>query len=156
MVENELCRAIRELVTDAVKDFALPTKPEARDAEGELRAPTVINGYLPPKRSGAPDDFPFVVVRADEGTTDNEGTEVQVSIIVGSYTQEYDGHEYCLNVMNRIRTALCSLPFGTLKGRYVLQLPVKWSGYAEQPWPYWQIDMTTTWLIHAPQTIEDF
>lgn len=156
MVENELCRAIRELVADAVKDFALPTKPEARDVEGELRAPTVINGYLPPKRSGVPDDFPFVVVRADEGTTDNEGTEVQVSIIVGSYTQEYDGHEYCLNVMTRIRTALCSLPLGTLKNRYVLQLPVKWSGYAEQPWPYWQIDMTTTWLIHAPQTIEDF
>lgn len=156
MVENELCRAIRELVADAVKDFALPTKPEARDAEGELRAPTVINGYLPPKRSGADNDFPFVVVRADEGTTDDEGTEVQVSIIVGAYTEEYDGHEYCLNVMNRIRTVLCSLPFGTLKNRYVLQLPVKWSGYAEQPWPYWQIDMTTTWLIHAPQTIEDF
>lgn len=156
MVENELCRAIRELVADAVNDFALPTKPVGQNAEGELRAPTVINGYLPPKRAKAPDDFPFVVVRADEGTTDGEGTEVQVSIIVGAYTEEYDGHEYCLNVMTRIRTALCSLPFSTLKNRYVLQLPVKWSGYAEQPWPYWQIDMTTTWLIHAPQTIEDF
>lgn len=156
MVENELCRAIRDLVADAVKDFALPVKAVGQNAEGELRAPTVINGYLPPKRAKAPDDFPFVVVRADEGTTDNEGTEVQVSIIVGSYTQEYDGHEYCLNVMTRIRTALCSLPSMTLKKRYVLQLPVKWSGYAEQPWPYWQIDMTTTWLIHAPQTIEDF
>jgi hypothetical protein len=52
MVENELTRAIRELVSEAVKNFALPTKPERGFAEGELRAPKVVNGYLPPKRSG--------------------------------------------------------------------------------------------------------
>ena len=48
MVENELTRAIRELVSEAVKNFALPTKPERGFAEGELRAPKVVNGYLPP------------------------------------------------------------------------------------------------------------
>ena len=110
MVENKLTRAIRELVAAAVKNFALPTKPERGFAEGELRAPQVVNGYLPPKRTGQKDDFPFVLVRADEGATDQDSTEVKVSIIVGTYSEEYDGHEYCLNVMARIRTALCSLP----------------------------------------------
>ena len=65
MVENKLTRAIRELVAAAVKNFALPTKPERGFAEGELRAPQVVSGYLPPKRTGQKDDFPFVLVRAD-------------------------------------------------------------------------------------------
>ena len=101
MVENELTRAIRELVAKAVKNFALPTKPERGFAEGELRAPQIVNGYLPPKRQGSKDDFPFVLVRADEGSTDQDSTEVRVSIIVGTYSEEYDGHEYCMNVMSR-------------------------------------------------------
>ena len=159
MVENKLTRAIRELVAAAVKNFALPTKPERGFAEGELRAPQVVNGYLPPKRTGQKDDFPFVLVRADEGATDQDSTEVKVSIIVGTYSEEYDGHEYCLNVMARIRTALCSLPGMVLANRYRLQHPIKWSTYAEQPYPYWQLDMQTTWYIRTPQPIdkeEDF
>ena len=159
MVENELTRAIRELVAEAVKNFALPTKPERGFAEGELRAPQVVNGYLPPKRTGQKDDFPFVLVRADEGATEQDSTEVRVSIIVGTYSEEYDGHEYCLNVMSRIRTALCSLPGMVLANRYRLKHPIKWSTYAEQPYPYRQLDMQTTWDIRTPQPIhkeEDF
>ena len=87
MVENELTRAIRELVAEAVKNFSLPTKPERGSAEGDLRAPQVVNGYLPPKRTGQKDDFPFVLVRADEGATDQDSTEVKVSIIVGTYSE---------------------------------------------------------------------
>lgn len=159
MVENELTRAIRELVAESVKNFALPTKPERGSAEGDLRAPQVVNGYLPPKRQGSKDDFPFVLVRADEGATDQDSTEVKVSIIVGTYSEEYDGHEYCLNVMSRIRTALCSLPGMVLANRYRLKHPIKWSTYAEQPYPYWQLDMQTAWDIRTPQPIdkeEDF
>ncbi len=159
MVENELTRALRGLCAEAVKNFALPTKSERGQEKEELRAPQIINGYLPPKRSGQKDDFPFVLVRADEGTTDQDSTEVQVSIIVGTYSEEYDGHEYCLNVMSRIRTALCSLPGMVLADRYRLKHPIKWSTYAEQPYPYWQLDMQTTWDIRTPQPInqeEDF
>ena len=118
-----------------------------------------MNGYLPPKRQGSKDDFPFVLVRADEGSTDQDSTEVRVSIIVGTYSEEYDGHEYCMNVMSRIRTALCSLPGMVLANRYRLKHPIKWSTYAEQPYPYWQLDMQTTWDIRTPQPIdkeEDF
>lgn len=159
MVENELTRAIRALVAEAVKDFALPTKPERGSEEGVPRAPKVVNGYLPPKRSGQEDDFPFVLVRAEEGATDLDSTEVKVSIIVGTYSEEFDGHEHCLNVMSRIRTALCSLPGMTIAHRYRLQHPIKWNTYGEQPYPYWQLDMQTTWNIRTPQPIdqeEDF
>lgn len=159
MVENELTRAIRELIAEAVTNFALPTKPERGSAMGVLRAPQIVNGYLPPKRTGQKDDFPFVLVRADEGATNQDSTEVQVSIIVGTYSEEYDGHEYCLNVMSRIRTALCSLPGMVLANRYRLKHPIKWSTYAEQPYPYWQLDMQTMWDIRTPQPIdkeEDF
>ena len=41
MVENELTRAIRELVAEAVKNFALPTKPE-RGADEEHRRSSMV------------------------------------------------------------------------------------------------------------------
>lgn len=152
MVENELTRAIRSFIDDVVKNYVLPTK------SGETRSPKVINGYLPPKRTGVADDFPFVLVRADEGTSDQEATEVKVSIIIGTYSADYDGHEYCLNILARIRTALASMPGLLLAKRYQLRLPITWSTYAEQPYPQWQLDMTTTWLIRTPEpgNEEDF
>ena len=58
MVEIELCKALRSLVANAVKDFRVPVE------HGEARAPSVINGYLPPTRKGPGDGFPFVIVRS--------------------------------------------------------------------------------------------
>lgn len=153
MVENELTRAIRAFLSEVLKDYAFPTK------SGPTRAPQVINGYLPPKRTGSEDDFPFVLVRADEGTSDQESTEVKVAIIIGTYSTDYDGHEYCLNVLARLRSALTSLPGLLLAGRYQLRLPLMWTTYADQPYPQWQLDIQTSWLIRTPVPVspeEDF
>lgn len=145
MVENELAKALRAFIADAVKDYRLPVKT------GEMRAPTVVNGFLPPKRSNAEEDFPFVLVRLEKGVTDLEETAVTVAIIIGCYTTEFDGHEYCINVMERIKQALCSMPYGTLANKYILRYPVKWELPDEQPYPQWQIGMTTEWAYRAPE-----
>lgn len=149
MIVNHLTEALRNKIADAVKDYRLPVK------NGKMRCPNVFNGYLPPKRSGVVDDFPFVVVRADEGKisrTDGEA-ETTVSIIIGCYTDEFDGHEYCINVMQRISAALSTLPDDTLDDRYILQDPIEWRLLEEQPYPQWQLDMSTTWKYCAPQPI---
>ena len=144
MVENELAKALRAFIAGVISEYRLPVK------NGEPRAPEVVNGFLPPKRSSVEDDFPFVLVRLEKGETNLEETTCTAAIIIGCYTAEFDGHEYCLNVMERIKQALCSMPFGTLANKYQLRYPVKWELPDEQPYPQWQIGMTTEWAFNAP------
>lgn len=144
MVENELMRALRDFIGETVAEMGLPTRG------GEERAPKIVNSYLPPKRSGPDDDFPFVVVRPDSGETTREETVVDVSIIVGCYSEDVDGHEWCFNVMTRIRDALAALPFGTLAQRYQLRAPLRWENLDDQPYPHWQVNLTTKWAFRAP------
>jgi hypothetical protein len=151
MVTNFLTKALRELCEQAVKDFRLPTK------DGKtLRAPQIVNGFLPPKRSTDLDDFPFVLVRPEQCTTDRESEEVRVNIIVGCYSEEYDGFEYGVNVVERIKEKICTLPAETLAQRYQMRYPIKWTMVPEQPWPQWQIDMETIWIFNSPRNTDDF
>lgn len=151
MVTNFLTKALRELCKQAVKDFRLPTK------DGKtLRAPKIVNGFLPPKRSTDLDDFPFVLVRPEQCTTDRESEEVRVNIIVGCYSEEYDGFEYGVNVVERIKEKICTLPAETLAQRYQMRYPIKWTMVPEQPWPQWQIDMETIWIFNSPRNTDDF
>lgn len=153
MIEQELARNLRKFIEDVVKDFRLPVEMEKTP-----RAPKVHDGYLPPKRSEPGDDFPFVIVRPDAATTERTATEVTVSIIIGCYAkeEEYDGYEYCLNVMTRIRNALTSMENGILAKKYVLNFPISWNNVPEQRWPQWQLDMETKWSFNTPQAITDF
>ena len=153
MVTNFLTKALRELCAQAVAEFRLPTK----DGKN-LRAPRIVNGFLPPKRSGNGelDDFPFVLVRPEAGTGDRESEEVRVNIIVGCYSEEYDGFEYGVNVIERIKEKICALPAETLDQRYQMRYPIKWNMVPEQPWPQWQIDMETIWIFNSPRNTDDF
>lgn len=151
MVTNFLTKALRELCAQAVKDFVLPTK------EGQKpRAPRIVNGFLPPKRSTDLDDFPFVLVRPEQCTTDRESEEIRVNIIVGCYSEEFDGYEYGVNVIERIKEKICTLPAETLEQRYQMRYPIKWNMVPEQPWPQWQIDMETIWIFNSPRNTDNF
>lgn len=159
MVEIELCRALRAFIEDAVKDLVLPCAIEGdkepdHDYEAS-RVPTVFNGYLPPKRRTDKKDFPFIVVRPDQGESDRDSTRVTVSIIFGAYSETSDGYEHCLNMLSRVRGALMSMPTLTLAGKYQLREEISWSNFAEQPWPYWQIDMKTEWLFQSVQPMPE-
>lgn len=151
MVTNLLTKALRELCAQAVKDFVLPTK------EGQKpRAPRIVNGFLPPKRSMDHEDFPFVLVRPEQCTTERESEEVRVTIIVGCYSEEFDGFEYGVNVIERIKEKICTLPAETLAQRYQMRYPIKWTMVPEQPWPQWQIDMETIWIFNSPRNTDNF
>ncbi len=146
MTEIFLTEALIEKIKEAVKDFRLPVE------NGMERPPKVITGFLPPKRSGIDDDFPFVIVRADSGKINMEKTDTVVSIIVGCYCEDCEeGHKHCLNVMSRIRNELAMLPNNILARKYVLQFPLEWELPKDQAWKYWQVEMTTTWSCNTPQ-----
>lgn len=148
MIEVYLTKAIRSFLTDVCKDYALETE------DGQKKAPKVVNGYLP-YESDSEQDFPFVIVRAESAETDEGTTQVDVSIIIGVYAGDDDsnpvGHDVCLEIMARIRTALVGLPYQLLDNRYQLRLPISWGMPGEQPYPYWQLNMTTQWVIKNPR-----
>ena len=145
MVENELVIALIEKIESVVENEILPVQ------NGDPRPPKIINGFLPPKRTGVDDDYPFVIVRPETGTSERESTTVKVAIIIGCYSLDYDGYAYCLNVMTRIRNALAALDDGILNGRYVLQYPLTWKSPAEPAYPFWEIYLETNWYFNTPQ-----
>lgn len=169
MTENGLTQALCDFLAEIFTGnaYAMPTQ------SGELRAPKIVAGYLPPKRNpGSDDDFPFILVRPDSGQTQMDETTCTVSIIIGAYDDgviereagkkpviEARGYEWCLNVMERIKQKLIEMPNATLANRYQMRFPVRWNLYAEQPYPYWQLDMTTEWAYNSPAVtfgVDDF
>lgn len=150
MVENELTKAIRDRATEILSLLVFPTD----SPNDEQRAPTVINGFLPPKRSKDDPDFPFVIVRPGEGTTGSDGmSRVTVKMLIGCFSEDFDGHEYGLIVLAQLRTGFMQHP--TLESRFRMELPFNWKLYDDQPYPEWMIEITTQWTIPTPQEIPD-
>lgn len=149
MIETDLALSLGIFVEQVLKDLRLPTK-----TPDHFKAPTIFDGYLPPKRAMGDDDFPFVIVRAEDGMSERGKTIVTIALIIGCYTTETDGYAHCLEIMQRIRTALCELPAQTLAKKYQLAFPITWNNVPDQPYPQWQIEMTTKWVFNTPQMIE--
>ncbi len=148
MQEISLTQAIARFLEKVCSQYQLPNKSK------ELVAPKIITGYLPPKRTGNADDFPFIIVRPVSGST-NEATLTDVSIIVGIYDEELTGFDRALEVVTRIRTALLSIPNQILENRYQLRMPIDWHNVDEQAWPQWQLSLITRWLTASPRPWTD-
>lgn len=152
MVELLLTRALRGYLSEVAQTIgAMPGQDEL------LRTPVVIDGYLPPKREDVDVDMaPQIIVRLDGATTEREAIEATVTIIVCCYSKATDGYANCLSIIERIRTALLKLPAQTLDYRYQLRFPIEWNNVDEQPYPQWQMSMTTRWVFYTPQIEDQF
>jgi hypothetical protein len=157
MNEIYLTELLRKRIEEAVLNMQLPT-----DADGNtLKAPQVVNGFLPPKRSrGSKDefpDFPYVIVRPMKGRTGNDRmTTVDVKLLIGAYTEEFDGYEYCLHIMSVIRLSLMqnkTLRTDGGNSAFRLELPFDWEAPDDQPWPEWIMAVMTRWTIATPQEV---
>lgn len=145
-VEIELTSALRERLTVILKDLLLETEKQEEPA----RPPTVINGYLPPKRSKPGSEFPFVIVRPSKGITGDDGyTRCTVKILIGCFSEEFDGYEYAMQVLARIRAGL--MQNKRLAERFTLETPFSWELYDEQPYPQWELELMTEWILPTPQ-----
>lgn len=155
MNENELCDAIRARMTEATDLLQL----ESDKGDGSIKPPQVVDGYLPPKRSQKNEqgedipDYPYIIVRPTAGQTNEQRmTMANVTILIGCYSEDFDGYKYCLLVLAVIRKALMEKP--TIDKRFRLELPFEWNQPEEQPWPEWQLEITTRWSLATPQDIE--
>lgn len=149
-VELELAWAIRNRLEEAVKNFVFET-----DIKGHPhKAPQIINGYLPPKRQKDGPEVPFIIVRPSSGVTQNDGySRVSVKLIIVTYSEEFDGYEYGLQVLQRVKQSFMQQP--TLDKRYRFETPFKWEMIDDQPYPNWQIVVSTEWTVATPQLIPD-
>ena len=135
-----LCKALGKFLEEGLSDFLLPLEHKA-DEPTVFRAPKIIQGYLPPKnsRESKDDDFPFVLIRPDSGKTDADGCSADVSIVIGVWDGEFEGHLTALSLKEKTETLLLNLPNRTLDERFILETPVSWENSPAQAWPFWQI-----------------
>lgn len=148
--EIDLCRALRSRIAEVVSDLRLPTDSN----DDALRAPQVVNGYLPPKRQNDEPDYPFVIVRPGKGsTTRRDMSAAEVKLLIGCYSEEFDGFEECLMVMSHLRTSFMERPI--LEKRWQFELPFEWTNFDDQPWPQWNIECTCRWSLYTPQDTQD-
>lgn len=141
----------RRLAGVAAKFPLLETK-----TEGSPRAPSIIDGWVPPKPGGDAVQFPFLIVRPSEGTDTWEGADqngsATIKIIVGTYSDTDDGWLDVLLLIDAIRSDLAERP--TLEGTaYEHFGPLTWE-IPGQARPQWFGIVTTIWNVSRPRRIE--
>lgn len=157
MTEVGLCKALRERFTEVLKDIYHPTDP-SRGRTQEFKAPDIENGWLPPKRSSDEHDFPYVIVRPSEGDTEIDQGFVQdvmtAKLIIGSYGEEPDDHEYTLVILRRIINDLRKNPL--VGGIFKCRPEIKWKLSDEQATTVFILEAMIKFEIPTPQdNLED-
>lgn len=154
MVELELCEAIEAEIKNATASLLLQYEEKDDDGNWKIKVPEVVSGYLAPKRSKETPDFPSVIVRPSASTTSDDGnTQCTVKLIIGCFSEDYDGYKDCYLVLDRIRSAF--MEKGTLNKRFAFELPFSSDMFDDQPYPEWVLEVNTRWSIYTPQLIPD-
>jgi hypothetical protein len=161
MNEIELCAALRKRLVDGLANMQLVIE----NGGGAVKAPQVVDGFLPPKRETPNDDFPFVIVRPVSGRTDSSATSsVNIKILIGAFCDTYDGHIDVMLVIAEIRriilenqnlqlvVAVGSKASQETMGRlFRLSFPLEWEVFEDQPEPEWLGHVVTRWEIPTTQ-----
>lgn len=138
---------IVHLIRELQKFFTeLVSKNDFLETEsGEYRIPKVVRGYLPVKQyeeDVTPDteDFPVIILRPADGKTakDDDGQQIAVTCVVGTYSEDFDGYEYGMIILERLIAALETLPNEVLAKRY-RYVKTTWLLQAEQAYPLWMV-----------------
>lgn len=137
MTINDLVDRLIVFLTAALAEVRLSTS-DGDDA----RPPVLVAGWLPPKRSADEPLPPLLVVRPTQGADEDDGSRVEVQLLLETFSEDTEGWRDLTNVVQRIRSALTAQR--TL-GPFHLELPLKWQLFDEQPLPQWGAVLTTTW-----------
>ena len=172
MTELNLLDALVTRLTELFRNYELTAK------SGLLQNVKVFAQYLPQPQAVtvdtdaeddeaviepqgyAPEDiesnFPCVIVKLDEATDREEGsldaTRVNVRILVGTYDESPDcqGYRDVLNIIEKIRQDLLTLPGRIFDKRYSLMMPMKNYLFDEQAWPIYFGQLETVWETGRP------
>lgn len=154
MREIELIKAIKKRCEESVRDLYY----ETADKKLEPRKPRILDGFYIPQEQSAfakPDIeeiAPFIIVRPSKARERaRDECVVTIDIIVQIYNKDpkFIGHYDLLVAMNRIRDNILHNPI--LDNVFEYDGGFEWQIQPEQPFPNWEIEIKTNWLIQNPQ-----
>jgi hypothetical protein len=106
----------------------------------------------------APDPYPYIVVRIDDGEIKDEDSAqtVDVNLLIGTYEPDYDkqGHKDVLNIIARLYERFAKVP--VLNGKYTIQYPVLWALQGEESYPFYFGGMNLTFEIAAVRREDEY
>lgn len=156
MVDVLLLKALVERIKTIVKDYRVA------DEKGNLSPVTVVEWFLPPKRSQDDEEYEKngVFVRLLDGklswNKETQMTEAVTKAVISVRTCSRDtiaGPTNTANLMARIQQGIYAAP--VLDGRYRATFPAEWTAPDGQAYPFWEGAMTIPWLRPMPQEIID-
>ena len=121
--------------------------------EAAEKNPTQPLGY---SAADIENNFPCVIVKFDESTIREENTidkvRINVSMLVGAYDESSDcqGYRDVMNIMDKVKLEILTLPARVLAQRYKLEMPVKDYLPPEQPYPIYLGVIETVWETGRP------
>ena len=86
-----------------------------------------------------------MIVRPADGKTgkDDDGQQIAVTLIIGIYSEDFDGYEYGMIILERLIAALEMLP-GNILDRKYRYIKATWLLQAEQAYPLWMVGAELT------------
>lgn len=129
---------------------------------GTQRAPQVIDSWLPPMATAADERFPYLIVRPKTGTDSEQGgtqnATAEVDIIIGTFSDTYDGGRDVLQLIDAIRENLAAAPT-IAETAYEHTGPLAWQLLAPadpltSTRPQWFGVITTNWTLPRPRRVE--
>lgn len=154
MSELDLCEAIERRIKEVTASLLLEYEEQDEEGNFKRKSPQVVSGYLPPKRSSDTPDYPYIIVRPGEGTTSDDGNSIcTVKLLIGCFSEEYDGYKNCFLILNELKRAF--MEQRTLEKHFRFELPFSWNMFDDQPWPEWVLEVESRWSVFTPQEIPD-
>lgn len=152
-VLDALVEFIKNNVSKNIKLKKPPSDNKVIDSEYELVNPAVFKGWVPPKNYNEEYgyDVPAIIAMLDEGTDDNEESDMSVRLKIVTYdpgkvkedktlSPNTEGYIDLLNVIQKIRREISLNPI--IENKFSVKLPIKRSMDEEQSYPYWSADMS--------------
>lgn len=121
------------------------------------RAPTVVDGWVPPKQGANDHQYPFVLVRPSGGTDTEQSADqnstADMTIIIGTYSDDDAGFKDLVLVIDAIRLDLGAAP--TIVNTAFEQTgPLTWEIPQEQTRPEWLGQVKTKWTLPRPMRVD--
>lgn len=121
------------------------------------RAPTLLDGFVPPKPGGDAAQYPFMIVCPRSGTDTEQGADQNATavfeIVIGTYSDADDGWLDVLMLIDAIRDNFGSAP--SIEGTAFEQTgPMTWVLDEAQPRPQWLGSVKSTWTLPRPVRVE--
>lgn len=124
--------------------------------QGDIPVEALENGLA--DQLTAPDPYPYIIVRIEDGEIKDEDSAqtVNIYLIIGIYEPDYDkqGHKDVLNIIAKLYERFGKNP--VLNGKYTIQYPVSWAIQDEESYPFYFGGMNLAFEMAAMRREDEY